>query len=47
MDVLKAILLVLLLPLVGIIVLFLAVAHEVSEFINDIYDDDMYWDGKD
>lgn len=45
-NVIKVILAVLLTPLAAAIGIIAFLAHAIGEFINDIYDDDMYWGGK-
>ena len=46
MNVLKVILAILLFPLILLCSLALLFAFAVAQYIDDIYDDDMYWGGK-
>lgn len=46
MDIIKIILVVLFAAFAAVISIFLLLAFATGEFINDIYDDDSYWGGK-
>lgn len=47
MIVIRILLRILLFPLAAMAAICFFVANAIANFINDIYDDDMYWGGKD
>ena len=46
MNIIRAILCILLFPLILLAAFGFLVAFSIASFIEDIYDDDMYWGGK-
>lgn len=46
-DVIKVILAIILFPFAVFVAIVFLVAHAIGQYINDIYDDDIYWGGKD
>lgn len=45
-NIIKVILVILLAPIAAVVGMVCLLAHAIGEFINDIYDDDIYWGGK-